>query len=286
MRLRDVDCWVFDLDNTLYPASCRLFDQVDRRIGEYVQQLLKLDPLAARALQKQYFRDHRTTLNGLMIHHRIRPEDFLDFVHAIDLSPVAEDRRLDAALDRLPGRKVIYTNGSVRHAQNVMGKLGVARHFEDVFDIAAAGYVPKPEISAYRAMLARHGIDPTRAAMLDDMPRNLAPAAELGMTTIWVKTDVDWAQPEAETGPVVGVEVGTVWGTVVACATNRATTDVRTIEVAWAATGDRRVRASNMAAVRLRTTTVVATESAATAQAGSAPRGRPLDNRTPEGAAG
>ena len=200
MRLRDVDCWVFDLDNTLYPASCRLFDQVDRRIGEYVQQLLNLDPVAARALQKQYFRDHRTTLNGLMIHHRIRPEDFLDFVHAIDLSPVAEDRRLDAALDRLPGRKVIYTNGSVRHAENVMGKLGVARHFEDVFDIAAAGYVPKPEISAYRAMLARHGIDPTRAAMLDDMPRNLAPAAELGMTTIWVKTDVDWAQPEAETG--------------------------------------------------------------------------------------
>ena len=200
MRLRDVDCWVFDLDNTLYPASCRLFDQVDRRIGEYVQQLLKLDPVAARALQKQYFRDHRTTLNGLMIHHRIRPEDFLDFVHAIDLSPVAEDRRLDAALDRLPGRKVIYTNGSVRHAENVMGKLGVARHFEDVFDIAAAGYVPKPEISAYRAMLVRHGIDPTRAAMLDDMPRNLAPAAELGMTTIWVKTDVDWAQPEAETG--------------------------------------------------------------------------------------
>ena len=200
MWLRDVDCWVFDLDNTLYPASCRLFDQVDRRIGEYVQQLLKLDPVAARALQKQYFRDHRTTLNGLMIHHRIRPEDFLDFVHAIDLSPVAEDRRLDAALDRLPGRKVIYTNGSVRHAENVMGKLGVARHFEDVFDIAAAGYVPKPEISAYRAMLARHDIDPRRAAMLDDMPRNLAPAAELGMTTIWVKTDVDWAQPEAETG--------------------------------------------------------------------------------------
>lgn len=198
MRLRDVDCWVFDLDNTLYPASCRLFDQVDRRIGEYVQQLLDLDPVAARALQKQYFRDHRTTLNGLMINHRIRPEEFLDFVHAIDLSPVAADARLDAALEKLPGRKVIYTNGSVRHAENVMGKLGVARHFDDVFDIAAAGYVPKPELSAYRAMVARHGIDPTRAVMLDDMPRNLAPAAELGMVTVWVKTDVDWAQPESE----------------------------------------------------------------------------------------
>jgi putative hydrolase of the HAD superfamily len=198
MRLRDANCWVFDLDNTLYPASCRLFDQVDRRIGEFVQQLLNLDPVAARALQKQYFRDHRTTLNGLMLHHRIKPEDFLEYVHHIDLSPVALDGRLDAALEKLPGRKVIYTNGSVRHAENVMGKLGVARHFAEVFDIAAAGYVPKPEISAYRAMLERHGIDPMSAVMLDDMPRNLAPAAELGMTTVWVKTDVDWAQPEAE----------------------------------------------------------------------------------------
>lgn len=198
MRLRDVNCWVFDLDNTLYPASCRLFDQVDRRIGEYVQKLLNLDPVAARALQKQYFRDHRTTLNGLMLNHKISPEDFLDFVHAIDLTPIAADARLDAALTKLPGRKVIYTNGSVRHAENVMAKLGIDRHFDDIFDIAAAGFVPKPELSAYRAMVARHGIDPTRAAMLDDMPRNLAPAAELGMTTIWVKTDVDWAQPEAE----------------------------------------------------------------------------------------
>jgi putative hydrolase of the HAD superfamily len=198
MRLRDANCWVFDLDNTLYPASCRLFDQVDRRIGEFVQQLLNLDPVAARALQKQYFCDHRTTLNGLMLHHRIKPEDFLEYVHHIDLSPVALDGRLDAALEKLPGRKVIYTNGSVRHAENVMGKLGVARHFAEVFDIAAAGYVPKPEISAYRAMLERHGIDPMSAVMLDDMPRNLAPAAELGMTTVWVKTDVDWAQPEAE----------------------------------------------------------------------------------------
>ena len=198
MRVSDIHCWVFDLDNTLYPASCRLFDQVDRRIGEYVQQLLDLDPVAARALQKQYFRDHRTTLNGLMIHHRIKPEEFLEFVHSIDLSPVVADSRLDAALARLPGRKVIYTNGSVRHAENVMGRLGVAHHFEHIFDIAAAGYVPKPEMSAYRALLERLDIDPRRAVMLDDMPRNLEPAAELGMTTVWVRTDVDWAQPENE----------------------------------------------------------------------------------------
>lgn len=200
MRPADAQCWIFDLDNTLYPASCRLFDQVERRIGEYVQNLLDLDPVAARALQKQYFREHRTTLNGLMIHHGIKPLEFLEFVHRIDLSPVAADQRLDQALERLPGRKLIYTNGSVRHAQNVMGRLGVARHFEGVFDIAEAAFVPKPEIAAYRALIQRHGIDPSRSIMLDDMPRNLAPAAELGMTTVWVKTDVEWAQPAEDIG--------------------------------------------------------------------------------------
>jgi putative hydrolase of the HAD superfamily len=200
MRPADAQCWIFDLDNTLYPASCRLFDQVERRIGEYVQQLLSLEPEAARALQKQYFRDHQTTLNGLMIHHKIDPGEFLEFVHRIDVSGVLADGRLDQALERLPGRKLIYTNGSVRHAENVMARLGVARHFDAIFDIAEAAYVPKPTISSYRALIARHGFDPSRAIMLDDMPRNLAPAAELGMTTVWVKTDVAWAQPAEQTG--------------------------------------------------------------------------------------
>lgn len=199
MRPADAQCWIFDLDNTLYPASCRLFDQVERRIGEFVQQLLKLEPEAARALQKQYFRDHQTTLNGLMIHHKIDPAEFLEFVHRIDVSGVAADERLDQALALLPGRKLIYTNGSVRHAENVMTRLGVARHFEGVFDIAEAAFIPKPDITAYRALVARHGFDPNKAIMLDDMPRNLAPAAELGMTTVWIKTDVAWAQPAEQT---------------------------------------------------------------------------------------
>lgn len=199
MQPADAQCWIFDLDNTLYPASCRLFDQVERRIGEYVQQLLKLEPEAARTLQKQYFRDHQTTLNGLMIHHKIDPAEFLEFVHRIDVSGVAIDERLDQALARLPGRKLIYTNGSVRHAENVMARLGVARHFEGVFDIAEAAFIPKPDITAYRALVARHGFDPNKAIMLDDMPRNLAPAAELGMTTVWIKTDVAWAQPAEQT---------------------------------------------------------------------------------------
>ncbi len=193
--LKDVEFWIFDLDNTLYPASCRLFDQVDRRIGMYIEQFLNLDREAARALQKQYFRDHQTTLNGLMINHAVAPEEFLDFVHEIDVSGVPVDAELDAALDRLGGRKVIFTNGSVKHAENVMGRLGIARHFTDIFDIAAADYTPKPDPETYRKLVRRYAIRPERAAMIDDMPRNLEPAAALGMATVLVKSHHDWAQP-------------------------------------------------------------------------------------------
>ncbi len=198
--MAEYDTWIFDLDNTLYPASCRLFDQVERRIGLYVEQLLGLDPQSAKALQKQYFRDHRTTLNGLMIHHRVDPNDFLEFVHRIDHSPIQPDPRLDLALSRLPGRKIVFTNGSQDHATKIMERLGVTRHFSAIFDIAAGNFVPKPEPAAYRALLARHAIKPDDSVMFDDMARNLAPAAELGMATVWVRTDVEWAQAPAEAG--------------------------------------------------------------------------------------
>lgn len=192
--LSEIDCWVFDLDNTLYPASCRLFDQVDQRIGLYVQQLLNLPPDEARALQKKYFREHTTTLRGLMINHGIEPGDFLDFVHEIDVSGVQPDARLAAALTDLPGRKVIFTNGTVKHAENVMNRLGITHHFQGMFDIADANFIPKPDPGSYRAMIDRFGIVPERSAMIDDMPRNLQPAADLGMTTIWIQTHNDWAQ--------------------------------------------------------------------------------------------
>ncbi len=197
-RFSHVDVWVFDLDNTLYPASCNLFDQVDRRIGEFVARELGLDPDEARRVQKQYFRDYGTTLRGMMERHRVAPQAFLDYVHAIDVTPVPPSPALDAALAGLPGRKVIFTNGSVAHAERVMERLGVARHFAEVFDIAAADYLPKPEPATYARMVARHDIDPHAAAMLDDLPRNLAPAAALGMTTVWVRTDSPWAQDGAE----------------------------------------------------------------------------------------
>jgi putative hydrolase of the HAD superfamily len=198
LALAHVEAWLFDLDNTLYPASCNLFAQVDRRIGSYIAETFNLDATAARALQKRYFREYGTTLRGLMLEHGAEPVAFLDYVHDIEYDPVTADAALDAALGRLDGRKLIFTNGSTRHAERVMERLGVRRHFEAVFDIAAASFLPKPEPEAYRALLARYGIDPAKAAMIDDIPRNLVPAAALGMTTVWLASDSEYAKDGAE----------------------------------------------------------------------------------------
>jgi len=193
-----VEDWIFDLDNTLYPASCRLFDQVDQRIGSFIGDLLQLEPADARRIQKQYFREHGTTLRGLMLMHDVDPHIFLDYVHAIDRTPVAPNPALATAIERLPGRKFIYTNGSVAHTEAVLERLGIAKGFDDIFDIVAAEFEPKPRIEPYRRLLARNRIVPRRAAMIDDLPVNLAPAAELGMTTVLVRTDSDWAQHAAD----------------------------------------------------------------------------------------
>jgi putative hydrolase of the HAD superfamily len=198
MRLAHIESWVFDLDNTLYPASCRLFDQVDRNMGSFICEFLKLDPVEARALQKRYLKEFGTTLRGLMINHECPPERFLEAAHAIDYSAVQPDPRLDAALERLPGRKLIFTNGSVEHAERVMDRLQVGRHFSGIFDIVAAGYLPKPNLAAYEGLIRTHEIQARRAALIEDLPRNLVPAAELGMTTVLVKTDSEWAQDDAE----------------------------------------------------------------------------------------
>ena len=192
--LRDTETWVFDLDNTLYPASCRLFDQVDKNITRFIMKFLELEWDEAYALQKGYFRQHGTTMNGLMTLHDADPHEFLQFVHDIDLSPVETNTRMDRALARLPGRKVIFTNGSVAHAEGVMGALGVSHHFDGIFDIVASDYRPKPEPAVYDKFVDDHDIDPTKAVMVEDMARNLAPAHAMGMTCVWVSTDNDWAK--------------------------------------------------------------------------------------------
>ena len=192
--LRETETWVFDLDNTLYPAKCRLFDQVDKNITRFIMQFLGLEWDDAYGLQKGYFRQYGTTMNGLMTMHDADPHEFLEFVHDIDLSPVEPNPRMDAALAKLPGRKIIFTNGSTAHAEGVMGALGVTHHFEAIFDIVASDYRPKPERIVYDKFVADHNVNPTRAVMVEDMAHNLAPAHEIGMTCVWITSDNDWAK--------------------------------------------------------------------------------------------
>ena len=181
------DVWLFDLDNTLYPARCNLFAQIDVRIGRYIADLLKVDPEEARRVQKEYWREHGTSMRGMMTLHGVDPKQYLDYVHDIDYSPVEASPALDAALKKLPGRKIIFTAGDVPHAERVMERLGVAHHFEAIFDIVAGDYWPKPHKQIYEKLVLKHAVDPMRACMADDIAINLKPASEMGMRTVWVR---------------------------------------------------------------------------------------------------
>ena len=187
-RLRRCATWIFDLDNTLYPSTIGLFRQMDERMRAYIAAYLGMDEDAAFALQKDYFRTYGTSLRGLMDHHRMDPAPFLDHVHDIDLSALEADASLERALRRLPGRKLIFTNASTRHAERVLDRLGIDHHFAGIFDIVAADYRPKPTLAAYHALIDQFAIDPRDAVMVEDMALNLRPAADLGMTTVWVRT--------------------------------------------------------------------------------------------------
>jgi len=183
---RAVTTWIFDLDNTLYPEHINLFAQVDIRIRDYVQRLTGLAPDDAHRLQKNYYRRYGTTLRGLMIEHEVSPDEFLEYVHDIDHSPVPADPELGDAIAALPGRKFILTNGTVAHAEKVAERLGITGHFEDIFDIVAADHLPKPHAETYQKFLTKHTIDPAGAAMFEDLPRNLAVPFDLAMRTVLV----------------------------------------------------------------------------------------------------
>jgi putative hydrolase of the HAD superfamily len=196
--LRHIDCWIFDLDNSLYPASSNLFELIDVRMGAFIQRLVGCDAVEARRIQKGYFHEHGTTLSGLMRTHGTDPREFLHYVHDIDLARITADPRVVEALDRLPGRKYVFTNGDEAYARRVLGKLGLANAFDGLHDIHAMNYLPKPHPDAYRAMCDRYAIDPARALFVEDMARNLEPAKALGMTTVWVDNGSEQAGRDAD----------------------------------------------------------------------------------------
>lgn len=195
---RHVEAWIFDLDNTLYRADSDLFAQIDARMCDFVGRLLNVPPDEAKRIQKDYYRDHGTTLNGLIKRHGIDPESFLDFVHDIDLSVLAPDGALNEAIAGLPGRRFVFTNGCRNYAQRVLERVGLQDSIDDLWDIRAIAFSPKPEMAAYRTVLACTGVAPGRCAMFEDVARNLVPAHELGMTTVWLNNGSVWSKQGPE----------------------------------------------------------------------------------------
>jgi putative hydrolase of the HAD superfamily len=184
-----VDTWVFDLDNTLYPHHVNLWQQVDRRIGEFIGAWLEVRPEEARRIQKDYYRRYGTSMRGMMTEHGVRADDFLAYVHEIDHSPLQPNPAMGAAIAELPGRKLILTNASTDHVDKVLQRLGIDTHFEAVFDIIAADLEPKPAARTYQKFLSDYAVDPGKAAMFEDLARNLVIPHQLGMTTVLVVPD-------------------------------------------------------------------------------------------------
>jgi putative hydrolase of the HAD superfamily len=203
---RHVKSWIFDLDNTLYRADNGIFAQIESRMTDYVTALLKLPRDEARVRQKDLYRQYGTTLNGLMREHDCEPEDYLRFVHDIDLGDLGPDPELTTALAALPGKRFVFTNGCRDHAARILDRLEMGHLFDAVWDIRTMGFAPKPQRSAYDSVVAAGGVVAAESAMFDDIARNLVPARGLGMTTIWLKTDAPWGNH----GPLMDVSAGDI----------------------------------------------------------------------------
>jgi putative hydrolase of the HAD superfamily len=197
MPLSQLNTWVFDLDNTLYPSSANLFALMDVRMAEFVARTLRIDLAEARIVQKQYFRDHGTTLAGLMAREKVDPTAYLTYVHDVALDRIEHDAALAKMIIALPGRKLVFTNADAPYAIRVLEKRGLADCFEAIFDIHDAAYRPKPEAQAYDVFCAAHAVDPTRAIMFEDMARNLRPAKALGMATVWINNGSEHGAADA-----------------------------------------------------------------------------------------
>ena len=193
----NIENWIFDLDNTIYPANSSLFPRVAERMTLFISNKLDLPVNKASELKTNLFRKYGTTLKGLMLEYSMDPKEFLFFVHEIDLSDVKKDFELDKGISNLNGKKYIFTNGTTRHADRILKKYGIEKHFEDIFDIVDADYIPKPNFEPYKIFLKKFKIDPTKSVMIEDMAKNLEPAAKLGIKTIWLKSDHEWASKGA-----------------------------------------------------------------------------------------
>ena len=190
--------WIFDLDNTLYSGKTKVFEQVDKKMSKYISEKLKVSLEEAKKIQKNYFFEYNTTLNGMIKNHKIDANEFLEFVHDIDIDFLKKDVKLGEELKKLDGKKIIFTNGSKKHAINVTQKIGIEHHFDDVFDIVDAEFIPKPAKEPYNKLVKKHKIDPNLCVFVEDIARNLKPAYEMGMKTVWIENEEPWARKFSE----------------------------------------------------------------------------------------
>jgi len=193
-NLQKIKYWIFDLDNTLYSGKTRVFEQVDKKMSKYISEKLNVNMVEAKEIQKNYFYEYNTTLNGMINNHKIDANEFLEFVHDVDIGFLKKDSLLNEELMKLDGKKIIFTNSSRKHAVNVIRKIGIDQHFDDIFDIVDSEYVPKPNIVSYKKLVEKHKIDPKLCVFIEDIARNLKPAYEMGMKTIWIENDEPWAR--------------------------------------------------------------------------------------------
>tara|TARA_B100000427_G_scaffold35583_1_gene25827 strand:- start:204 stop:881 length:678 start_codon:yes stop_codon:yes gene_type:complete len=181
-----IDTWIFDLDNTLYSADSGIFQQVHELMGKFVSNHLNIGINEAKKIQKKYYKEHGTTLKGLMDNHGVEPDYFLAEVHKLDYSIVNSNKNLNNELNKLNGKKIIYTNANMQHTLDVLERIELSNFFDEIFDIKMANYVPKPEITPYEEIIKKYDLNPNSSAMFDDIAKNLVPAKKVGFTSIWI----------------------------------------------------------------------------------------------------
>jgi putative hydrolase of the HAD superfamily len=192
-ELKKIKYWLFDLDNTLYSGDTKVFDQVDRKMSKFISEKLKVSEEEAKKIQKNYFHEYNTTLNGMIKNHNIDANEFLEFVHDVNLDFLKKDKFLEDQINKLNGKKIIFTNGSKAHAANVTKRIGIDKLFDGVFDIIDSDFYPKPSIEPYKKIIENYNIEPEYCIFFEDIARNLKPAHELGMKTVWIKNKEPWA---------------------------------------------------------------------------------------------
>ena len=181
-----INTWIFDLDNTLYSADSGIFQQVHTLMGKFVSAHLNIDIKKAKELQRKYYRQHGTTLRGLMDNHNVDPDHFLSEVHQLDYSIVGPNFKLNRELKKLTGRKIIFTNANRQHTEDILNRLELTNLFDEIFDIKTANYIPKPESSPYEQIISEFNIDPITTIMFDDIAKNLVPAKNVGFASVWI----------------------------------------------------------------------------------------------------